>query len=245
MRARRKRTPDPYGNGSVDHRGLDSVLGTLRASGIPGLTDEITALASYRDELASIEPDELTRDEALAFWINLYNAGALYVAAVAAKSGVDSVLRVPGGFQRTWTNVAGEALSLDDIEHGKVRRFGDPRIHGALVCGSVSCPTLRYEPFTGAALDDQLDAQMRAFLTDGGARADREARTLILSRLFLWYGGDFSRPASMPTWLPSRRQNLARAVARWLPEADRSWVLGSSPKVAFAGYDWGLDCSIA
>ena len=46
---------------------------------------------------------------------------------------------------------------LDDIEHGKVRRFGDPRIHSALVCGSVSCPTLRFEPYEGDRLDASAD----------------------------------------------------------------------------------------
>ena len=53
----------------------------------------------------------------------------------------------PGAFDAPWAMVGGESLSLNDIEHGKIRRFRDPRIHAALVCGSVSCPTLRYEPF--------------------------------------------------------------------------------------------------
>jgi len=243
--ASRKRRPDPQGDGTVDHRRLASVLSTLRGRGIQGLTEEITALAAYRDDLATLDPDLLSRDEAFAYWVNLYNAGALHLAAEASTSERSSVLRIPGGFRRTWATVAGETLSLDDIEHGKVRRFGDPRIHGALVCGSASCPTLRYVPFSGTGLDEQLEAQMRSFLAAGGARTDRGAGTLALSRIFLWYGGDFARPSSMPTWLPPRRRRLAAAVSQWLPESERSWVLGSKPKIEFAAYDWALDCSIA
>jgi hypothetical protein len=57
-----------------------------------------------------------------------------------------SVLRMPGAFSAPFVTVAGERLSLDAIEHAKIRRFADPRIHAALVCGSVSCPTLRPPP---------------------------------------------------------------------------------------------------
>ena len=151
----------------------------------------------------------------------------------------------PGGFSRTWAEVAGEELSLDDVEHGKIRRFGDPRIHGALVCGSVSCPTLRYEPYAGDRLDAQLDAQMRAFLAGGGARVDRDRGVLGLSRVFLWYGGDFTRPHRMPTWLPARRRHLTSVISRWLSPADATWVAQTTPTVEFAPYDWALACSIA
>jgi hypothetical protein len=154
------------------------------------------------------------------------------------------VLRVPGAFDRPWATISGEELSLNAIEHGKIRRFGDPRIHGALVCGSVSCPTLRYQPF-GPDLNEQLDDQMASFLAGGGAAVDRLSGTLRLSWIFLWYGGDFVRPKRMPTWLPARKRDLARVIARWLPADDAAWVLTSSPTVDYADYDWGLACSIA
>ena len=113
----------------------------------------------------------------------------------------------PGAFDTPWAMVGGESLSLNDMEHGKIRRFQDPRIHAALVCGSVSCPSLRYEPF-GDNLGEQLDEQIRTFLAGGGAHVDRDSGTLQLSRVFLWYGGDFVRPGRMPTWIPARRRDL-------------------------------------
>ena len=244
LRARRVRRPDSSGTGAVESADLGRILETLRSGGIATLPDEREGLDGFRDRMQAIDPDSLSRDGALAFWLNLYNAGALVVASDAFDDGAMTVLRTPGVFDATWATIAGETLSLNDIEHGKIRRFGDPRIHGALVCGSASCPTLRYEPF-GENLNDQLDDQMRSFLAGGGTAVDRSAGTLRLSRIFLWYGGDFIRPHRMPTLLPSRKKDLATSVAGWLPDTDAAWVVESSPTVEYASYDWGLACSIA
>ena len=244
LRARRTHRPDPSGTGMVESADLAHILEMLRTDGISTLPAERGSLDGFRERMQTTDPDALSRDGALAFWLNLYNAGALAIASDAFEDGASTVLRTPGVFDATWATIAGESLSLNDIEHGKIRRFGDPRIHGALVCGSASCPTLRYEPF-GENLDDQLDDQMRSFLAGGGAAVDRTTGTLRLSRIFLWYGGDFTRPHRMPTLLPSRKNDLSNVVARWLPDIDADWVVSTSPKVEYAAYDWGLACSIA
>lgn len=244
LRARRTTRPMPTGTGTLAHDDLAAVLGDLEQGGIATLPDNGVALLRYRDRLAAIDPRTLTRDEALAYWLNLYNAGALALTADAVASDAQSVLRVPGAFSDTWATVNEESLTLNDIEHGKIRRFKDPRIHAALVCGSVSCPTLRLEPY-GGDVHAQLDDQMRSFLASGGAALDRETGTIRLSRVFLWYGRDLVAPQRMPTILPSRRRSIANAVAAWLPPRDADWVWTTRPKVKFAEYDWGLACSIA
>ncbi len=241
----RVRRPAPHGTGTVAHHELAGTLAALAGRGMPGLVGQRGELGGYLGRLERIDPDTLTRDEALAYWVNLYNAGALLLAGDAWQSGAGTVLRVPGAFDRRHLRVAGERLSLNDVEHGKIRRFRDPRIHGALVCGSVSCPTLRSEPFTGDGLAAQLDDQMRAFLAGGGAEVDRDAGVLRLSRIFLWFGGDFVRPHRMPTWLPARRSAVAAAVAAWLPAAGREWLDRAEPRIEFQRYDWGLSCAIA
>lgn len=221
------------------------MLAAVADGGVPALAAARPSLDRYRWRLHALDPDSLGRGEALAYWVNLYNAGALLLAGDAWQSGASTVLRVPGAFDRRHLRVAGERLSLNDVEHGKIRRFRDPRIHGALVCGSVSCPTLRSEPFTGDGLAAQLDDQMRAFLAGGGAEVDRDAGVLRLSRIFLWFGGDFVRPHRMPTWLPARRSAVAAAVAAWLPAAGREWLDRAEPRIEFQRYDWGLSCAIA
>jgi len=245
LRARRVSIPEPRGDAVAAHDSLGPILDALRTSGIASLPAHQDALRDYRDQLSGYSPDQMSPTEALAFWLNLYNAGSLDAASTAFNEDVGSVLRIPGAFSSTWTTIDDEALSLNDIEHGKIRRFGDPRIHSALVCGSASCPTLRYEPFVGSELDTQLDDQMRAFLRSGGATVDRQGDTIRLSRIFLWYGRDFTNPHTMPNLAPAKPERLRDTVAWWLGEDDREFVWETAPAVEFQAYDWALACSIA
>ena len=244
IRSRRVRSPQPSGNAVVDHAALAPVLEALQHEGTGSLPTVAAHLTSYLDHMQRVDPDALSRDEALAYWINLYNAGALDLVRRATVEGHDSVLRVPGGFSRPLLEVAGEQLSLDAIEHGKIRRFHDPRIHAALVCGSASCPTLRHTPFTGSVLDEQLDDQMRHFLIAGGARIDATGTALVLSRVFKWYGADFVRPGRMPTLLPQPKRSVARAIAPWLDRELAGLALRRNPRVAYQGYDWSHRCAV-
>jgi hypothetical protein len=231
LRARRVSKPKfsepciPVGSDAVDHSELRSVLLAASAGGVSAIGGLQAGVERYSDTLATIDPDDLRRSEALAYWLNLYNAGALLAAGQAHLSEAESVLRVPGAFTSAWIEVAGVPLSLDEIEHGKIRRFHDPRIHGALICGSVSCPTLRPTPFTGTGLGDQLDDQMRSFITRGGGSLNRGTKTLTLSRVFKWYGRDFVSPSKMPTILPASGRRVATAVAPWFPETDAEFIV--------------------
>ena len=225
-----------------DYGRLGLVLDTVRRHGVPALGGLLDELDDYTADLSTIAPTELSRTDALAYWLYLYNAGALTLAGEATATNERSVLRLPGAFTRPFTTVEGESVSLNDIEHGKIRRFGDPRIHSALVCGSASCPTLRYEPFDGDRLATELDDQMASFLTGGGSLL--EGDVLSLSRVFLWYGGDFVRPGRMPTFLPVGKRRIARALEPWLPEDHRAWLRSGAGKIAFQSYDWSLGCSV-
>ena len=247
LRARRLSTPhpDPRSTIVIDHGDLSDVLNDLAHSGIASLTGNATTLERYRHSMEEVEPGRLNAPEALAFWMNLYNAGALRAAGLAFDEDMGSVLRVPGAFSSVWAHVSGADLSLDDIEHGKIRRFGDPRIHGALVCGSVSCPTLRAEPFTGAMLDHQLDDQLRFFLSHGAGTLNRVDNTVSLSSVFKWYGRDFTSPQTMPNLVPANTERLRNTVAYWFEPDDAADIWANQPKVVFLPYDWGLGCSVA
>jgi hypothetical protein len=146
---------------------------------------------------------------------------------------------LPGAFSDPRFEVAGETLSLDAVEHGKVRRFADPRIHAALVCGSVSCPTSRDEPYVAGRLESQLEDQMRSFLSSGGAVLSDDRRKLDLNKIFLWYGADFTRPRRMPTIVPTTKRRVAASLERWSDDA-----LSQAESIEFQSYDWGLRCTL-
>ena len=240
LRARLRRRPRPHGSGTVDHDPLAGVLTALAAGGVGAI--DLAAIDRYLGVLAAIDPDEFAPDEALAYWLNLYNAGALHAARRAWDADAGTILRMPGAFTRPFVTVAGERLSLDGVEHGKIRRFGDPRIHAALVCGSVSCPTLRHEPFRGADLSAQLDDQMRHFLAAGAIQ--RIAGVIRLSRVFRWYGGDLVHPHRMPTLLPVSRRRVLAALRPWLTPEVLAGIDREDPRIEFQGYDWSLGCAV-
>lgn len=239
----RVRSPRPSGTGSVDHSLLADVLGSLEGDPMGRLPELEPELAKYLDLMEGVDPDALSRPDALAFWINVYNAGALRLAASAARQGATTVLGVPGGFTTPILEIAGETLSLDAIEHAEVRRFGDPRIHAGVVCGSVSCPTLRRTPFD-ADVDAQLADQMKRFLAAGAIRTDHDRDVVTLSPIFSWFGGDFARPHRMPTLLPARRAKVLEALIPWMEPSTTEFVRQRSPEIRFGGYDWTLACSI-
>ncbi len=245
LRARRLNPPVPTGSGEVDHSAFNPILTAVAGGGVAALEPVKGDLRAYLDSLGSVDPDDLATDEALAFWLNLYNAAALDLARRAGADGHNSVLEIGDGFSGTVATIAGEDLSLEGIEHGKIRRFRDPRIHAALVCGSVSCPTLRFKAFTGESLDRQLDDQMRYFLSSGAFVTDRQAQVAFLSRVFLWYGADFARPRRMPTLLPAGKRSIAAAASRWLNSEEAEWFETNRPAIKFQKYDWGLGCTVS
>lgn len=243
FRSLRSRRPNPTGDGSVDHAQFAAILDSLSVGGIPGLTHQKIALASYIASLENVDPDHLSKNEALAFWLNLYNASALQLVSEASEARLSSVLRTPGVFHGQRVVVASERLSLDGIEHGKVRRFKDPRIHGALVCGSVSCPTLRSEPFTGPRLADQLDDQMQVFLRAGGLQVSESGDKVTLSKVFQLYGGEFAHPESMPTLKQVKKWEILVAINQWLDPSVAA-EMGERPSIEFQEYDWSLACNV-
>jgi hypothetical protein len=173
-----------------------------------------------------------TTDEArLAFWINAYNA--LAIAGILEGGSPATLLGRYRFFLRTRWPVAGEEITLWDLEQERVRPLGEPRIHFALVCASASCPRLASEAFLPARLDDQLEAAARRFVNDPRRnRFDAAGRVAHLSAIFDWYDEDFEAAAgSVPAW-----------VARYVDDPEAASGLASGDwKVRFQDYDWSLN----
>lgn len=195
------------------------------------------ALAAYRQVLAEVDPRRLGRAEQLAFWINAYDASVLSI--VAERWPVRSVLEIDGVFTALRFPVGRARMTLDEIEHGKVRRFGDPRVHFALSCGSVGCPPLAV--YSGPGLAAELSANSRRYLADErrGARAD--GSRLLLTSVVKWFAGDFA-----PLGGSGRRAGLLAASVRpkrvlpavrpFLPDE-----LVNLRRVGFIDYDWSVN----
>ena len=191
--------------------------------------------ASLIRSLRDSDPQRFdSRDEKLAFWINAYNI--LAIDLVRRHYPVDSIRSIGSLLSPVWKReagvIGGRACTLDQIENEILRPMGEPRIHGAIVCASLSCPPLRREPYRAATLDAQLEDNVRRWLADlrKGARVDRSARTLYLSPIFDWFAEDFG-------------DDVLPFVTSHLPPEEASWVRarGTALRIRYFDYDWSLN----
>lgn len=214
---------------------------TVAVSDIASTRVDYAALRSSPDwerlvaSLASSDPARLaSRAERLAFWIDAYNVLAIDVVRrgypVASIRDLGSLLR--SVWKQPAGTIGGKTYTLDEIEHEILRPLGEPRIHGAIVCASLSCPPLRREPYLAADLEAQLEDNVRRWLADPrkGARLDRAASTLTLSPILDWFEADFG-------------DDPIAFVARHLPPADAVWIHDQREtlRVRWFDYDWSLN----
>jgi hypothetical protein len=200
----------------------------------------IAASADWRRLVEGLAREDLpalrTREQQLAFWVNAYNILAIEI--VARHYPVASIKDIGSLFSPVWKRpagtVGGRSVTLDEIEHGVVRRIGDPRTHAVVICASTSCPALPREPLHADRLGEQLDAAVRQWLADPGKglRIDRAANTITLSKIFDWFEGDFAKAGGVLAF-----------VARYAPDADREWLRGhaSTARIDHFAYDWAVN----
>jgi hypothetical protein len=196
-------------------------------------------LDAFLGGLEAANPAGWSTEEQIAFWSNAYNAVvAEYVLEL--YPGIESVKDVDGFFNKKTRLVAGEELTLDEIE-GRARDLGDPRVHFAVVCASTSCPDLLAEPFDPRRLEQQLEQQTQLFLLDPskGLRYDADQDVLWLSSIFKWYGGDFTGGSTVVAFVA--RNKVVEWVRPHLPEELAAALEGKTPSVKFLDYDWSLN----
>ena len=198
--------------GRVDYRGLAADRGDL-----------VRYLTAVQDVSPHANPELFpTKADALAYWINAYNAYVLF--AVTERPQMKSVNDAPADFFY-WTQYVfgGQAHSLYAVENDIVRdEFAEPRIHFALNCASAGCPRLPAEAFTPAALESQLARESQTFCADAKnvGVADNVIR---VSQIFEWYAEDFE-------------DGPVAFCRRW----GRSDLPAEATTVEFIPYDWTL-----
>lgn len=196
---------------------------------------------SIENALTTLKPDELitglNNDTARkVFWINIYNA---YYQLLAGR---EQKIR-PKIFTGKFICIAGIYFSLDDIEHGILRRYRwkysmgylpqfwprkiikqlavssiDYRIHFALNCGARSCPPIAFYEY--ANLDKQLNLATASFLRSE-TTIDSVNKKIITSKILSWFKADFGGRSGI-------RKILSAVLNKDL----------SDYKVSFRNYDW-------
>lgn len=225
----------------VESRGESFTSATTQVD-YEGLKKEPEKLEEYLGLLSAVsvkEYEEFFEDQKLSFLINAYNAFTLKL--IIDHYPIDDIRKVVSLWRRglghsAWKikffELLGEKRHLDWVEHEKIRvDFDEPRIHFAVNCASVGCPSLRTEPFVGERLERQLQEATTAFLKDESRnRYDSESEKLYLSQIFNWYGEDFKSMGGYQKFVASRLTS----------DSDLQEEIRNAP-VEFLDYDWTLN----
>jgi len=222
------------------HAGLTSILADhVREARVDYATLKAhpQALHDYLAQVAAVSRNEFARwpeADRIAFLANAYNAATLRLIIehypVGSIRDIGSFLKGP--WDQPVVALFGETITLNTLEHKILRvDYAEPRLHFALVCAAKSCPPLRREAYLGARLDEQLADQARQFLaTPAKNRVEAADRTVYLSPLFKWYGGDFEKKAG----------SVLAALAPYWPGQPGAAAL-SDFKIRYTDYDWSLN----
>lgn len=224
------------------HAGWAVVLAsTVNAEGqvdYAALKNDPKPLHAYLQGLARIYEETYrswTKDQQLAYLINLYNAQTIDLITrhypLGSIKDIGSLFRGPWG--QPVVSLFGRITTLDNLEHKIIRAmFAEPRTHFVLVCAARSAPPLRAEPYTADRLNEQLDDQARRFLSDPARnRIDPESAAMHLSPVFKWFAADFEAVAG----------SVEAYVMKFISEADAEKMLGRVIAVRYLDYDWSLN----
>jgi len=170
-------------------------------------------------------------DKGLAFYINAYNAlaiqGILNGQSPASRWGRQKF------FKRQKFTVLGEKINLETLEHERIANQGDPRIHFAIVCASLSCPRLSSHAYEPKQINVQLHDAAHRFINDPTRnRFDLDRRIAFLSMIFDWYADDFEQAGG----------SVQRYLARFVDDAAVQEALRADEfELRYIEYDWNLN----
>ncbi|XP_017279414.1 uncharacterized protein zgc:152951 isoform X3 [Kryptolebias marmoratus] len=210
-------------------------------------------------QLQRVELLSLSREEKLAFFINIYNALVIHgYLRLGAPTNMWQRYRF---FNYVSYFIGGEVFTLQDIENGVLRgnRKGvaqlrrpfsntDPRlqvalpdaeplIHFALNCGAKGCPPIK--AYTPEDIDSQLRTAAEAFLeNDDGCVVNSGKGEVRLSQIFKWYKADFG----------GTDEKLLKWVLDHMGDSPKKSSLqgvlsAGKTKVSFLPYDWSSNSS--
>lgn len=213
--------------GKPSHDAFNSLLSSYVSStgsvNYAGFKSKENELGKYL-RLLSENPvqNDWTRNEKMAYWINLYNAGTIKL--ILANYPTSSIQNIAGGkpWDKRFIKSGGKSYTLNEIENSILRpQFKDARIHFAVNCAAVSCPRLMNQAFTSANLNSLLEQNAKWFINNPTFN-DISSKKVEVSKIFDWYGGDFG--------------NLIEYLNKY-----STTPIKANAKVEYKEYNWNLN----
>lgn len=197
-------------------------------------------LNHYLKDLSAVplsEYNKFSDNEKLAYLINAYNAYTIDVV-FSRYPYVDSIRDIGvlslGPWRRENIKLLGKMMSLHQIEKDNlIDKFNEPRIHFAVNCASIGCPSLQPFAFTANNLEKQFVTSAKDFIYNETKNKFVESKNeLQLSKIFEWYGYDFEEKYG------SVKKYLAPKLAEGNKSLEKKIL---NAKVVYKDYDWKLN----
>ncbi len=151
-----------------------------------------SAVDAYVSKMQASPPQsKWSREDKIAYWINLYNA--FTIQTVLEKYPLASIMDIDGG--QVWKTrklkIDGKEYTLDAIEKEiLIKDLKEVRVHFAVNCAAASCPPLLNAAYSAADLENQLDDRTRSFINNSKYNKI-SALSAEISQIFQWYAADF------------------------------------------------------
>lgn len=176
------------------------------------------------ETIAAFDLNSVDDNTKKAFMINAYNV--LAIKGIIDKYPVKSPMRIGNFFDKKAYTVAGQKMSLNQLEKEKLYPFAkDPRLHFVLVCAALSCPKLADFAYTPEKLEQQIESVTKETLNDADFIRVK-GNKVQLSEIFNWYATDFKKSG--------------KSTIEYINQY-RSSKLPVSGKTSFYTYDWTLN----
>jgi hypothetical protein len=176
---------------------------------------EDSKFSSLLERLATFNPTSLKDKEKMAFYINAYNF--FTISLIVKHKPKHSIRDIGSWFSPVWQKPAAtlnaKTISLDTIEHKILRKMGEPRIHFAIVCASLSCPDLHTQAYSASNIDQQLDQQTRKYFANTDKGINIKGEEIYISKIFDWFAKDFAsdeKPASILKYIAQYNMEAGR-----------------------------------
>lgn len=237
---------------------LDRILDVYVRDGLvyyAALKTERANLDRFVASLASADAwlSSASSEEQRAFWLNAYNAlvlrtviNAYPIRGKAEGYPAESIAQIAGGIDKIKHRVAGQLLTLEEIEKTVIAGFGDPRMLLALGRGALGSGRLRSEPYRAAQLETQLREAVKEFVTRLDTfRINRTSNVVEVTPLFSWREAQFVAGFSTGGEMWANRSPLERALMTMsyphLFPSEREFLALNTFTMTFGAYDWRLN----
>ncbi len=162
--------------------------------------DDKALLKQHLLKMQDVPITDYNDDTQLAFWMNLYNVIVLDMILDFYPINSFPDIKVQSN-EEVWkmkrVTMMGRQLSLDNIQHDILRKkFSDWRILNALNIATFSSGSWQEQPFTGDAVDIQLEERTKYLFTRPLSASiidndDNNEKILRLIAILKWYEQDF------------------------------------------------------